>query len=120
MLLKRLLKRLERGLQPSNEAELCNVVATAVAIDDRPSCFRFPRGNGLGVNLAENGVSSNYKGTPWEVGHLQISARICIRACVVLVYLLTVSRHRSPFKASFEGFCNASAALTYCMLIQRA
>ena len=27
-------------MAPSNEAELINMVATAVAIDDRPSCFR--------------------------------------------------------------------------------
>lgn len=55
-------------MAPSNEAELCNAVATAVAIDDRPSCFRFPRGNGIGVDFAEFGVSSTCKGTPWEVG----------------------------------------------------
>ena len=53
--------------QPSNEAELCNAVATAVAIDDAPSALRFPRGNGLGVSLAEFGVAPNLKGTPWEV-----------------------------------------------------
>ncbi|KAK9796686.1 hypothetical protein WJX73_009993 [Symbiochloris irregularis] len=55
-------------MAPSNEAELCNAVATAVAIDDRPSCFRFPRGNGLGVDLQQYGVAPNFKGTAWEVG----------------------------------------------------
>ena len=55
--------------QPSNEAELCNAVATAVAIDDQPSCFRFPRGNGIGVDFAAYGVSEKLKGTPWEVMH---------------------------------------------------
>ena len=55
-------------LQPSNEAELCNAVATAVAINDRPSCFRFPRGNGLGVDLASYGVAADLKGKPWELG----------------------------------------------------
>ena len=54
-------------MQPSNEAELCHAVATSVAIDDRPSCFRFPRGNGLGVDLAELGVGKDFKGTAWEV-----------------------------------------------------
>ena len=43
-------------------------MATAVAINDRPSCFRFPRGNGLGVDLAEYGVAPNLKGTPWPLG----------------------------------------------------
>ncbi|WVZ98509.1 hypothetical protein U9M48_043940 [Paspalum notatum var. saurae] len=50
-------------MAPSDEAELCHMVATAAAIDDRPSCFRYPRGNGIGVPLPPN-----YKGTPLEVG----------------------------------------------------
>nr|ACG27905.1 1-deoxy-D-xylulose-5-phosphate synthase [Zea mays] len=50
-------------MAPSDEAELCHMVATAAAIDDRPSCFRYPRGNGVGVPLPPN-----YKGTPLEVG----------------------------------------------------
>ena len=54
-------------VQPSNEAELCNAVATAIAIDDQPSCFRFPRGNGIGADFSQNGVAKNHKGTPWEV-----------------------------------------------------
>jgi 1-deoxy-D-xylulose-5-phosphate synthase len=52
----------------SNEAELVNMVATAAAIDDRPSCFRFPRGNGLGVDLAAAGIGADMKGTPLEIG----------------------------------------------------
>ncbi|KAK3002337.1 hypothetical protein RJ639_021512 [Escallonia herrerae] len=36
-------------MAPSDEAELFHMVATAAAIDDRPSCFRYPRGNGVGV-----------------------------------------------------------------------
>lgn len=55
-------------MAPSNEAELINMVATAAAIDDRPSCFRFPRGNGLGLDLAEYGISPDLKGRPLEVG----------------------------------------------------
>ena len=51
--------------QPSNEAELCNAVATAIAIDDQPSCFSFPRGNGFVADFGENGVAKNHKGTPW-------------------------------------------------------
>ena len=33
----------------SDEAELAQMVATSLAIDDAPSAFRFPRGEGLGV-----------------------------------------------------------------------
>jgi 1-deoxy-D-xylulose-5-phosphate synthase len=36
---------------PSDEAELAQAVATAVAIDDRPSAFRYPRGEGTGVQI---------------------------------------------------------------------
>jgi len=37
----------------ADEAELCHMVATANQIDDRPSAFRYPRGNGTGVALPE-------------------------------------------------------------------
>jgi 1-deoxy-D-xylulose-5-phosphate synthase len=38
-------------MAPSDEAELAHAVATAAAIDDRPSAFRYPRGNGTGVEI---------------------------------------------------------------------
>ncbi|CAL9075340.1 unnamed protein product, partial [Musa acuminata var. zebrina] len=50
-------------MAPADEAELVHMVATATAIDDRPSCFRFPRGNGVGVMLPPGN-----KGTPLEIG----------------------------------------------------
>ncbi len=37
----------------ADEAELAHMVATAVAIDDRPSAFRYPRGEGVGVTIPE-------------------------------------------------------------------
>ena len=42
-------------MAPSDEAELMHAVATAVAIDDRPSAFRYPRGEGVGVALPTRG-----------------------------------------------------------------
>ena len=39
----------------ADEAELVHMVATAAAIDDRPSGLRYPRGNGFGVDLPEIG-----------------------------------------------------------------
>jgi 1-deoxy-D-xylulose-5-phosphate synthase len=39
----------------ADEAELKHMVATAAAIDDRPSAFRYPRGEGFGVELPELG-----------------------------------------------------------------
>ncbi|WP_127902112.1 1-deoxy-D-xylulose-5-phosphate synthase [Solirhodobacter olei] len=40
----------------ADEAELMHMVATAAAIDDRPSAFRYPRGEGVGVELPERGT----------------------------------------------------------------
>jgi 1-deoxy-D-xylulose-5-phosphate synthase len=40
----------------ADEAELVHMVATAAAIDDRPSAFRYPRGEGVGVELPAEGV----------------------------------------------------------------
>ncbi|WP_425406083.1 1-deoxy-D-xylulose-5-phosphate synthase [Hwanghaeella sp.] len=37
----------------SDEAELVHMVATAASIDDRPSAFRYPRGEGVGVDMPE-------------------------------------------------------------------
>ena len=39
----------------ADEAALVHMVATAVAIDDRPSGLRYPRGNGFGVELPDIG-----------------------------------------------------------------
>jgi 1-deoxy-D-xylulose-5-phosphate synthase len=38
-------------MAPADEAELAHMISTAVAIDDRPSAFRFPRGEGVGVEI---------------------------------------------------------------------
>ncbi len=45
----------------ADEAELVHMVATAAAIDDRPSAFRYPRGEGLGVDMPA-------EGRPLEIG----------------------------------------------------
>src|SRR6187455_35393 len=45
----------------SDEAELVHMVATQVAINDRPSAVRYPRGEGRGVEMPEFGV-------PLEIG----------------------------------------------------
>jgi len=51
----------------ADEAELVHMVATAAAIDDRPSAFRFPRGEGVGVEMPE-------RGEPLEIGKGRIVA----------------------------------------------
>ena len=45
----------------SDEAELAAMIATSLDIDDRPSAFRYPRGDGVGVEIPE--LSS-----PLEIG----------------------------------------------------
>jgi 1-deoxy-D-xylulose-5-phosphate synthase len=45
----------------ADEAELVHMVATAAAIDDRPSAVRYPRGEGFGVSLPAEGI-------PLEIG----------------------------------------------------
>jgi 1-deoxy-D-xylulose-5-phosphate synthase len=49
----------------ADEAELARMVATAVEIDDRPSAFRYPRGDGVGVDIPE-------VATPLEIGRGRI------------------------------------------------
>jgi 1-deoxy-D-xylulose-5-phosphate synthase len=49
----------------ADEADLRHMVATQVGIDDRPSAVRYPRGEGLGVDLPEVGI-------PLEIGRGRI------------------------------------------------
>jgi 1-deoxy-D-xylulose-5-phosphate synthase len=39
----------------ADEVELMHMVATSAAIDDRPSAFRYPRGEGFGLELPKRG-----------------------------------------------------------------
>lgn len=58
----------------ADEAELVHMVATAVAHDEGPIAFRFPRGDGEGVEMPETG-------TPLEIGKgriIQRGARVAI------------------------------------------
>ena len=49
----------------ADEAELCHMVATAAAHDAGPIAFRYPRGEGRGVDLPDRGV-------PLEIGRGRI------------------------------------------------
>ena len=48
-------------MAPSDESELVHMVATAAQINDRPSAFRYPRGDGIGVPIPSEGI-------PLEIG----------------------------------------------------
>ena len=52
-------------MAPSNELELMHMVATSAQIDDAPSAFRYPRGEGTGLALPE-------RGTPIAIGRGRI------------------------------------------------
>jgi 1-deoxy-D-xylulose-5-phosphate synthase len=71
----------------ADEAELVHMVATAAAIDDRPSAFRYPRGEGLGVLMPDEGQPLEIgKGRIIREGHkvalLSFGARLgeCLKA----------------------------------------
>jgi 1-deoxy-D-xylulose-5-phosphate synthase len=49
----------------SDELELMHMVATQVGIDDRPSAVRYPRGDGIGIQLPD-------RGTPMQIGRGRI------------------------------------------------
>jgi 1-deoxy-D-xylulose-5-phosphate synthase len=78
----------------ADEAELVHMVATAAAIDDRPSAFRYPRGEGLGVPMPDEGKPLEIgKGRIVREGHkvalLSFGARLgeCLKAADELAAL---------------------------------
>jgi 1-deoxy-D-xylulose-5-phosphate synthase len=42
-------------MSPSDEAEMVHMVATAAAYDEGPIAFRYPRGDGVGIEIPEDG-----------------------------------------------------------------
>src|SRR5947209_8386389 len=78
----------------ADEAELVHMVATQVAIDDRPSALRYPRGDGVGVEMPEFGVPLEIgKGRVVREGHkialLSFGTRLseCLKAADELAQL---------------------------------
>jgi 1-deoxy-D-xylulose-5-phosphate synthase len=63
----------------ADEAELVHMVATQAAIDDRPSALRYPRGEGVGVDMPA-------EGKPLEIGKGRI---ICEGSKIALLSLGT-------------------------------
>ena len=81
----------------ADEAELVHMVATAASINDRPSAVRYPRGEGVGVALPENGeilpigkgriIRSGYgSGAGAKVALLSLGTRLaeCVKAADML------------------------------------
>jgi 1-deoxy-D-xylulose-5-phosphate synthase len=72
----------------ADEAELAHMVATAVAIDDRPSAFRYPRGEGVGVEI------------PALAGPLEIGKGRIVREGTALAILSLGTRLADSLKAA--------------------
>ncbi len=77
-------------MAPSDEAELMHMVATAAAYDNGPSAVRYPRGEGVGVELPP-------RGQPLEIG----KGRIISEGNAVAILSLG-SRLQDSIKASEE------------------
>ena len=73
-----------------DEADLMHMVATAAAIDDRPSAFRYPRGEGMGVDMPERGI-------PLEIGKGRI-----MREGTSIAILSIGTRLKEALKAADE------------------
>ncbi len=75
-------------MAPADEAELMHMTATAAGINDRPSAIRYPRGEGVGVELPA-------KGTPLEIGKGRI-----VREGTTIALLSLGSRLQECLKAA--------------------
>ncbi len=77
-------------MSPSDEQELANMVATAAAYNDGPIAFRYPRGEGTGIELKEPEILEIGKGHAIQNGDkialLSFGTRLeeCKRASVII------------------------------------
>lgn len=83
----------------ADEAELVHMVATAAALDDRPSAFRFPRGEGMGVEMPERGI-------PLEIGRGRIIAE------GARVAILSLGTRLAEVMAAREALAQRGIAVT--------
>ena len=63
-------------IAPSNEDELCDCVATSMEINDQPTAFRYPRGEGIGIKLKDKPII-------WDIGKANVikeGSKVCILA----------------------------------------
>jgi 1-deoxy-D-xylulose-5-phosphate synthase len=83
-------------MAPSDEAELAHMIATAAAIDDGPSAFRYPRGEGTGVEIP-------LLAAPLEIGRGRILREGTVVALVSLGTRLTETLRAAELLAA-RGF----------------
>ena len=90
----------------ADEADLARMIATAARIDDRPSAFRYPRGEGEGVDISLPAV-------PLEIGKGRV-----LREGNIVAILSFGSRLGESIKAAEEltakGFSTTVADARFC------
>ena len=90
----------------ADEAELARMIATAARIDDRPSAFRYPRGEGEGVDISLPAL-------PLEIGKGRV-----LREGNIVAILSFGSRLGESIKAAEEltakGFSTTVADARFC------
>ena len=84
----------------ADELELMNMVATAASYNDGPIAFRYPRGEGVGIDLPE-------KGTPLEIGKGRI-----IKDGKSGVAVLNFGAHLKEVKEASEVLLQAGIDIT--------
>ena len=89
-------------MAPSDEAELMHMVATAASINDRPSCFRYPRGAATGIALPA-------KGEILDIGKGRIVAEYPVAKRGLRVALLSLGTRLEAAKIAAEQLFAESA-----------
>ena len=105
---------------PSDEAELMHMVATAAAYDSGPIAVRYPRGNGVGVTLPDQGdILPIGKGRVVQTGDdiaiLSIGTRLaaCLEAAEkMLAHGVNITVADARFAKPLDGDLLASLAIS--------
>jgi len=87
-------------MAPSDEAELAHAIATACEIDDAPSAFRYPRGEGIGIDIPELAA-------PWEIGKGRV-----VREGTAVAILSLGTRLEASLKAAEQLAAQAASRAT--------
>ncbi len=93
----------------ADEAELVHMVATAAAYDEGPSAFRFPRGDGVGVEMPERGI-------PLEIGKGRI-IRKGSRVASAQLWHTAVRGDESRRSAGCARYCAHGGGCPFCQTV---
>ena len=110
-------------MAPSDEAELVKMINTSVHINDRPSAFRYPRGNGTGITMPSINelLEIGYSGKPaaflraFKAGYFAILYNFIVMGWVINAMAAVVSVMLNIDKWSAVWLC-VIIALVYAIL----